>query len=163
VSRIVRRAIKLGLIGVVVVAWGVTLRPQAVGGPAVFVAVRGSSMLPTYQNGDLVVVESASRYAVGEVVAYRVPKGGIGAGKVVIHRIIGGDGERGFTLQGDHNNAPDPWFPKQGDMVGVAALRIPNVGGLISLIRQPVILAGLAAAMMVTLVMARPGPRKALA
>jgi signal peptidase len=156
--RILRRAVSVGLLGLLVAVWAFTLRPQAIGGPAVFVAVRGSSMLPAYQNGDLVVVEAAAHYAVGEVVAYRVPQGQVGAGKVVIHRIVGGTAENGFVMQGDHNTAPDPWSPRQGDMVGLATLRLPHAGGVISLVRQPVILSGLAAALMVTLVLARPSP-----
>ena len=159
--RILWKAFSLTLVAAVVVTWAFTLRPQALGGPAVFVAVRGSSMLPTYQHGDLVVVESATHYGVGEVVAYRVPAGQIGAGKIVIHRIIRGDATRGFTLQGDHNTTPDPWSPKQGDMVGVATFRLPNGGRLIALVRQPAILAGLAAALMVTVILARPpGPSR---
>jgi signal peptidase I len=150
------RAFSLILIGGVVLIWAFTLRPQTLGGPAMFVVVRGTSMLPTYQHGDLVVVESATRYDIGEVVAYRVPAGQIGEGKVVIHRIVGGDGVRGFTLKGDHNTAPDPWIPRQADMVGVATLRIPNAGRLIALVQQPVILAGLAAALVVTVIIARP-------
>jgi len=157
--RLFWKGVSLALIGAVVVAWAVTLRPQALGGPAVFVAVRGSSMLPTYVHGDLVVVESASRYRIGEVVAYRVPAGQVGAGKIVIHRIIAGDGVRGFTLQGDHNTAPDPWSPKLGDMVGVATVRLPNAGRLIALVRQPAILAGLAAALVVTLILLQPPGR----
>lgn len=159
--RLVLKVFSLTLVGTVVVVWAFTLRPQALGGPAVFVAVRGSSMLPTYQHGDLVVVESVAHYSVGEVVAYRVPAGQIGAGKIVIHRIIGGDAARGFTLQGDHNTTPDPWSPREGDMVGVATFRLPNAGRLIALVRQPAILAGLAAALMVTVILARPpGPSR---
>lgn len=159
--RVLWKVVSLALLGAVVVVWAFTLRPQALGGPAVFVAVRGSSMLPTYQHGDLVVVESAAKYSVDEVVAYRVPAGQIGAGKIVIHRIIGGDANRGFTLQGDHNTAPDLWTPKQADMVGVATFRLPNAGRLIALVRQPAILAGLAAALMVTVILARPpGPSR---
>jgi signal peptidase I len=160
------KALTLTLLGAVVVVWAFTLRPQTLGGPAMFVAVRGSSMLPTYQHGDLVVVQSAARYSVGEVVAYRVPAGQIGEGKVVIHRIISGDGVRGFTLKGDHNTAPDPWIPKQADMVGVATFRLSNAGRLVAMVQEPVILAGLAAALMVTVVLLRPpkprrGPRPA--
>ena len=150
----------MAVLATLVVVWAFTLRPQAIGGPAVFVAVRGSSMLPTYHDGDLIVVESSAHYAVGEVAAYRVPKGDIGAGKVVIHRIVGGDATDGFVLRGDHNSAPDPWTPRQRDMVGIAALRLPDAGGLISLVRRPVILAGLAAALMVTLILIRPAPPK---
>ena len=34
------------------------------------VAVSGSSMLPTYENGDLLLIERADTYAVGEVIVY---------------------------------------------------------------------------------------------
>ena len=158
--RFFRRAVSIVLLATLLVAWAVTLRPQALGGPAVFVAVRGSSMLPTYEHGDLVVVEWAAHYAVGDVVAYRVPDGEVGEGKVVLHRIVDGDAVHGFILQGDHNSAPDPWSPKQGDMVGVAAFRLAHAGAVINLVRQPVILAGLAAAIMVALVLARPTPQR---
>src|SRR5206468_6212966 len=124
VTRILRRAIGVVLLTALVAVWAFTLRPQAIGGPAVFVAVRGSSMFPAFQNGDLVVVESASHYAIGEVAAYRVPQGQIGAGKVVIHRIVGGTAADGFVMQGDHNTAPDPWSPRQRDMVGLATFRL---------------------------------------
>ncbi|MBA3688164.1 MAG: signal peptidase I [Chloroflexi bacterium] len=155
-SRGVGRVVSLAFAAAVIVVWAFTLRPQALGGPAMFVAVRGSSMLPTYEHGDLVVVQSAAAYRVGEVVAYRVPAGHIGAGKIVIHRVIGGGATEGFTLQGDHNTAPDPWHPKRADMVGLARWRLPNAGRLIALVRQPVILAGLASAFVVTVFLARP-------
>jgi signal peptidase I len=161
-SRRWRKGASLVFVAAVVLAWAFTLRPQALGGPAVFVAVRGSSMLPTYEHGDLVVVQSTPAYRVGEVVAYRVPAGQVGAGRVVIHRIVDGDATRGFTLQGDHNTAPDPWHPRRADMVGVARWRLPNAGRLIALVQQPVMLAGLAAAIVVTVFIARPPrPRRA--
>jgi signal peptidase I len=153
-----RRAVGLTVLTALVAVWAVTLRPQPLGGPALFVAVRGSSMLPTYESGDLVVIESAAHYAVGEVVAYRVPSGEVGAGKVVIHRIVGGNARDGFILKGDHNTASDPWSPRQADIAGAAALRLPGGGRIISLVRQPVILAGLAASIVVALVVARPTP-----
>jgi signal peptidase I len=159
VKRRVSRAASLTLVAAVIVVWAFTLRPQVLGGPAVFVAVRGSSMLPTYEHGDLVVVQAAATYHIGEVVAYRVPAGEIGAGKIVIHRIVDGDATHGFTMQGDHNSAPDPWHPKEADMVGIAAFRVSNAGRLFTLVQQPVILAGLASAIVVMVFLARPaGP-----
>jgi signal peptidase I len=155
-SRRVRKAATLTLIAAAIVVWALTLRPQVLGGPAVFVAVRGSSMLPTYEHGDLVVVQSAAAFEVGDVVAYRVPAGEVGAGKIVIHRIVDGDAANGFTLKGDHNTAPDPWHPKRADMVGIATFRLSNAGRLIGLLQQPLILAGLASAIVVTVFLARP-------
>ena len=161
--RRLRLAATLTAIVLVVMLWAVTLRPQVLGGPATFVAVRGSSMLPTYEHGDLVVVESVASYRVGQVVAYRVPAGEeIGAGQIVIHRIIGGDPRHGFTMQGDNNSAPDPWLPKQADMVGIASVRLPNAGRVIYLVQQPVILGGLASGIVVTILLIQPPrpPRK---
>lgn len=153
------RVATITIIALVVMLWAVTLRPQVLGGPATFVAVRGSSMVPTYLHGDLVVVESAAMYKVGQVVAYRVPAGEVGAGHVVIHRIVGGDATHGFTMQGDHNTAPDPWRPKQADMVGMASFRVANAGRLIAIVQQPVIMGGLASAIVVTVLLAQP-PRQ---
>ena len=100
--------------------WAVTLRPQVLGGGAMYIVVRGNSMEPTYQTGDLVIVESAATFAVGDVVAYRVPSGEIGEGHVIVHRIVSGDATTGFGVRGDNNNAPDPWTPRIDDIAGKA-------------------------------------------
>ena len=153
------KVVTITVIAVVVMLWAVTLRPQVLGGPATFVAIRGSSMVPAYQHGDLVVVESVATYEVGQVAAYRVPAGEVGAGHVVIHRIVGGDATHGFRMKGDHNTAPDPWMPKQADMIGIASFRVANAGRLIALVQQPVIMGGLAGAIVVTVLLAQP-PRQ---
>src|SRR5437899_6149235 len=81
--------------------------PQGLGGRSGWVMVSGTSMLPRLHTGDLVLVERQSSYHAGEVVAYHVPKGQVGAGHVVIHRIIGGNGKTGWTMKGDNRTAPD--------------------------------------------------------
>ena len=103
------------LLVAVVFFWAFVLRPQALGGPAGYVLVSGHSMLPRYHTGDLVLVERKGSYHVGQVIAYRVPKGDAMAGAQVIHRIIGGDAQHGFLVQGDNRSAPDVWRPKPGD------------------------------------------------
>src|SRR5215469_15190754 len=85
--------------------------PQALGGRAGWVMVSGTSMLPHLHTGDLVLVEHQSSYHVGQVIAYRVPKGQVGHGHVVIHRIIGGNGASGWNMKGDNRTAPDLWHP----------------------------------------------------
>lgn len=155
-----RRLLKFGTAAAVLLFWAVTLRPQVLGGGAMYIVVRGNSMQPTYQTGDLVIVESAATFAVGDVVAYRVPSGEIGEGHVIVHRIVSGDATTGFGVRGDNNNAPDPWTPRIGDIAGKAWILVPGLGSLIAFVHQPVIAGGLAAAIMVSLILARP-PRPA--
>lgn len=115
--------------------------PQAVGGRADWVLVSGTSMLPRLHTGDLVLVERQSSYHVGEVVAYRVPKGQVGAGHVVIHRIIGGNGTTGWRAKGDNRTAPDLWYPTNRDVIGTKMLRIPDAWVVLRILHMPVLLA----------------------
>jgi signal peptidase I len=125
--------------------WAQYLRPQSFGGRAAYVLVSGQSMLPRYHTGDLVLVEKQPSYHVGQLIAYRVPKGDAMAGAQVIHRIVGGDAQHGFVVQGDNRSAPDVWRPKAGDVVGAKALRIPNAVLILQFLRSPLFLALLAA------------------
>ena len=124
--------------------WAVALRPANLGGSVTLLLVRGTSMLPTYQDGDLLLMEPAPTYLRGDAVAYRVPAGEIGAGYLVIHRIVGGTADAGFDVQGDNNAANDPWHPRGGDIVGKVRFALPLVGRVMALLREPVILAALA-------------------
>jgi signal peptidase I len=119
--------------------------PQALGGRAGWVLVSGTSMLPHLHTGDLVLVERQSGYHVGDVVAYRVPKGQVGAGFVVIHRIVGGNGRTGWRVQGDNRTAPDLWHPTNRDVVGAKLLRIPDAWLVLRFFHTPLLL-GLVAA-----------------
>ena len=141
----VGKAMSTALLIGVVLFWAFALRPQALGGPAGYVLVSGHSMLPRYHTGDMVLVEKHSSYHVGQVVAYRVPKGDPMAGAQVIHRIIGGNPKTGWIVQGDNRTAPDVWRPKNGDIVGAKAVRLPNAVLLMQFLRSPVLLGLLAA------------------
>jgi signal peptidase len=143
--RIARRAASATLVLAIVGAWSHWVMPQRLGGRAGWVLVSGKSMLPRYHAGDLVLVERASSYHVGQVIAYRVPKGDPMAGLEVIHRIVGGDAARGFVTQGDNRTAPDTWRPKPADVVGAKLLRIPDGVLAIAILRSPLMLALLAA------------------
>src|SRR5947199_157941 len=114
--------------------------PQSVGGRAGWVLVSGTSMLPRFHTGDLVLVEHQASYHLGEVVAYRVPKGQVGGGYVVIHRIIGGNGRTGWRMKGDNRTAPDLWHPTDHDMVGSKLLRIPHAWFVLRLLHMPLML-----------------------
>jgi signal peptidase len=130
----------LRLLGVAaVVGWLVLLRPLALGGPAGYVIVSGKSMLPTLKAGDLVLTHRQSGYEAGDMVAYRV------AGKLVIHRIVGGNGVNGYLMQGDNNPAVDPWKPTDAEIAGTAKLAVPSGGVPLEKLRHdPLLLACLA-------------------
>ena len=64
---------------------------------------------------------------------------------MVIHRIVGGDADQGFTTQGDNREQPDLWRPRPDDIVGAAWVVLPGAGNALAFMRQPAILAGLAA------------------
>lgn len=136
-----------------VVLWAKTLAPQAIGGPAGYVMVRGVSMLPTFEPGDLIITRPQASYGKGDVVAYHVPDGDFGEGIVVIHRITGGHPRDGFVLRGDNNEELDEWEPKPKDIVGKAWLRIPKMGLVLGFLHAPVPLAALAAAITVALIL----------
>ena len=123
-----------------VAALGWFCLPQSLGGRADWVMVSGTSMLPHLHTGDLVLVEHQTSYHVGEVVAYRVPKGETGAGYVVIHRIVGGNGRTGWKLQGDNRTAPDLWHPTDHDVIGSKLLRIPDAWFVLRLLHMPLLL-----------------------
>jgi signal peptidase I len=115
--------------------------PQSLGGRAGWVLVSGTSMLPHLHTGDLVLVEHRSDYQVGEVIAYRVPEGQVGAGHVVIHRIVGGSGRSGWTMKGDNRTAQDLWYPTNHDVIGAKQVRIPDAWFVLRIFHMPVLLA----------------------
>ena len=112
-------------------------------------------MLPTYQNGDLILLERSDIYAVGDAVAYRVPDGEVGAGLLVAHRIVGLAADGAFIVRGDNNPAPDPWTPTAESVAGRVAVRVPAVGSVIAFLVQPLVAASLACCLMVMAAVAR--------
>ena len=142
VRRFINVATTSGLL-LLTVAWMFTLRPQSLGGPAGYVMVRGISMEPTFDGGDLVIVRPVDSYHAGDVIAYRVHTEGADD-VIVIHRIIGGTTLDGLILQGDNNASPDDWHPKQADIVGKAWLQLPRAGLVLSFLHAPLPLASLA-------------------
>src|SRR2546423_8059223 len=151
------KAAGVALVVVVCLFWAHFLRPDSLGGRAGYVLVSGQSMEPRYHTGDLVVVHRHASYHVGQVIAYRVPKGDAMAGAQVIHRIVGGDARRGFVVEGDNRTQPDVWRPTAGDVVGAKTLRIPNAIVILQYLRSPIFLALLAACFGFVHVLSRAG------
>jgi signal peptidase len=128
--------------------WFAVLRPQWLGGSTAYIVVKGDSMMPTHENGDLLVMQAQNGYAVGDVVAYRVPEGEIGAGHLVVHRIAEVTAT-GFLMLGDNNPAADPWTPSSADIAGRVTFAVPHAGHVIAFALQPIVAGGLAAAVVI--------------
>jgi signal peptidase len=158
--RSIRRPVNAGFLVVlaaVVGLWWTNLRPVALGGPASYLIVHGDSMNPVLASGDLVLARVQPSYGVGELVIYSVPRGQIGAGDTVIHRIVGGTASAGYTLKGDNNPAPDPWAVPRSDILGEATTVIPGVGNLLVLIHTPLFAGAAAAVIAASIVLSPPG------
>ena len=139
------------LFAVLLAMWFVALRPQFLGGSTGYVVVSGTSMEPTFDNKDLVLVRRHATYEVGDVIAYRIPKGEPGEGLQVIHRIVGGSAEEGYVTQGDNRAFEDRWRPKPADVIGSQAYHLPWVGRVFGFVRQPFSLGLLAGVLTVAL------------
>jgi signal peptidase len=142
----------------VVVAWAVFLRPQYVGGSAGYVTVSGTSMEPELHTGDIVLVRRRESYRVGDVVAYRVPAGEPAAGRVVIHRIIGGSASAGYVMRGDNRDSNDIWRPHPADVVGKQQVTVPGAGRAAGALLSPFGLGLLAGS--ATIVLLLPGKER---
>jgi signal peptidase len=107
-------------------------------------------MEPSLAGGDIVVTLRRSDYRHGQLVAFRIRAGEPGAGKLVIHRIVGGDGTHGYVTRGDNRESIDPWRPRDADVVGEAVVGVPRLGALVALLRTSFGMATLAALVTIT-------------
>lgn len=118
------------------------LAPGALGGSTNYVAIAGVSMEPRFHTGDLALVRASGDYRVGEIVAYRSQT----LHTIVLHRIVGRDGDR-YVFKGDNNNFLDPEHPTRSQFLGKLWLQFPGLGGKLAFLRTPLtvgLLAGLA-------------------
>lgn len=108
------------------------------------VMVSGESMLPVFKDGDIVVFTHDNQYEVGDIAVFNIPEG-VGQGQSVIHRIIDGSSETGWTFKGDNRDLQDPWLVRDEHITGKPRFVIP--GGTkwlrFAADRSPFIIAGL--------------------
>ncbi len=114
-----------------VAIWFVLFRPASLGGATSYVIVSGRSMEPTLRSGDLAIVREQASYDVGDLIAFRAEGG------EVIHRIVGGNANDGFVVQGDNNPSPDLWRPKPDEIVGTRWFSVPEGGRWLVFFRHP--------------------------
>jgi signal peptidase len=150
----VKRRLPLILAPLALVAWFLFLAPPEVGGATSLVVVSGTSMQPNLQPGDLVIARAHDAYALDDVAVYDIPdrQPGENTDARIVHRLIAGDGDKGFSTQGDNLDRPDPWTPAAADIVGSVVYRIPRGGIWLARILQPALIGSLAGGLTVFLV-----------
>lgn len=114
------------------------LAPPQIGGSTSYVITTGTSMLPRYHAGDLVLLRRQSSYRVGEVAGYH--NGQLKA--TVMHRIVAvQDGH--YLFKGDNNDFIDSYEPTASQIVGAEWVHLPGWGDLLLALRAPVVGAAL--------------------
>ncbi|MEA3216863.1 MAG: hypothetical protein QOJ19_3019, partial [Acidimicrobiia bacterium] len=129
------------LLPLAVLAGVIAFLPTQLGGHAGYVRTWGISMEPMFHAGDLGVIRAARGYNVGDVVAYRND-----LGIIVLHRIIGIDGDR-FVFKGDNNHFLDEDHPRSDRLIGRLWFRIPKGGRALAWLQQPLHLSALIGAL----------------
>ena len=119
------------LAGLLALMW-----PVRFGGTTNFIIVSGRSMERTYHTGDLVITKKRSSYAIGEVIVYRIPGAGAGAGREVVHRLHQRLPDGRFLAKGDNNRTPDPWPITGKDIVGSKWLMVAKGGVFLGFLRS---------------------------
>ncbi|MFC0713802.1 signal peptidase I [Cellulomonas biazotea] len=127
-----RRRLVAWVPAALVLALAAFLWPTTWGGGTTLVVVAGHSMEPTYASGDLVVARTGTPQ-VDDVVVYR-PDGVDG---YVVHRVVGGDAQGGWTTRGDNNGWDDVWHPTADDVVGVVRWHVPGLGAVTPVLGSP--------------------------
>ncbi|WP_084128892.1 signal peptidase I [Demequina sp. NBRC 110055] len=110
-------------------AWPATLH-----GGTSYVLVSGESMLPTYEPRDMVIARTGEP-KVGDVIVYAPDDLG---GAQIVHRIIGGNADDGWVLQGDNNDFIDPFEPTADEVRGIVRVHLPFVGHVTVVLLNPI-------------------------
>lgn len=136
VSLLAGLAILVALVGAILIAAGYRFEPVLTG-----------SMEPIMPVGSLVVVKTtpASDVRVGDVITFRHP---LAPSKQITHRvtaITGSSVERRFSTKGDALAKPDPWQVHLPENVGRRVTTVPHMGTALRRLKEPGVLAPIAA------------------
>ena len=91
--------------------------------------VLSGSMEPEFSTGDLVIVGETDSVEVGDVIVYQ------DGGMLVVHRVVGLDGEL-ITTKGDANNVADQPI-NEAAVKGEVVASVPVLGRLVSFLKSP--------------------------
>ena len=106
--------------------------PTSIGGQDSYFILSGTSMLPSFRTGDLVILRPASIYRVGEIAAYLTPQ----LKAPIFHQIINVHADS-YTFKGENNAFVDPSHPSRKEIVGGLWLDLGSMGRILLWLRSP--------------------------
>jgi signal peptidase len=130
-ERPVWRKVLSWLVTLLIIAGAVFLWPERLGGSTSMVVVRGTSMEPGYHVNDVVIARKGGTAAIGDIVVFEIPGNGVGAGMLVVHRLIGVRDDGTYVTQGDNRDTPDSFPIEDRHIKGEPILLIPKAGWLV--------------------------------
>ena len=134
--KIVAAVVTLALVAA---GWAL-LAPPILGGRTSFAITNGTSMLPHFHAGDLVLLRKEPTYHIGEVAGYHNGQLHV----VVMHRIVAiSDGH--YQFKGDNNDFVDSFEPTKAQIVGAEWVHLPGVGRYVEDLHVPAVAAVLCA------------------
>lgn len=95
--------------------------PVSWGGWAQLTVITGTSMEPTYHDGDIVLTWRTENYHVGDAIVYH-PESIKCARCNIVHRIVDVNSDGSYVTQGDNNGSIDPWQPHNNEVIGEEVL-----------------------------------------
>ena len=132
----------------------IAFAPTLIGGRASYVVVNGNSMEPGFHRGDLVIVQAASNYNVGDIVTYRNAE----LNAFVIHRIITIEQDH-YVFKGDNNSWIDTYHPTRPELIGKLWIHAPKLGKAMEWLRYPIhmgLVAGVLGGILMASIMVKP-------
>src|SRR5215208_3136209 len=142
------------LLFVALAAIWIAFAPTRIGGRVSYVMVNGNSMEPGFHRGDLVIIQAASIYNVGEVVIYSNAE----LNAFVIHRIIGIEQDH-YIFKGDNNSWIDTYRPTRAELIGKLWIHVPKLGKAMEWLRLPIhmgVTTGLLGGILMASIMIKP-------
>jgi len=106
------------------------------------------SMQKNISSGSLVVFAKTRTYDVGDVIAFKIYN------SLVMHRIANVV-DKGFKTKGDENVMTDPWVVPENAVKGKLLFSVPFLGFLISVMRAPIVFAGVSTILFIELTRGR--------
>lgn len=140
-----------------------SLWPTTLGGNTSWIIVAGNSMEPTFNHGDLLLIQKQNHYQQGDIITFKIPADQTGANLQIVHRITGyhNPTQTQYITQGDNRDYKDYWRPTNTDITGKTKHVIPAGGNLIRALTNPFyisLLAGITAATAILLTPTNPPP-----